>query len=65
MQEAKILAFLSKDINQTLNITENRDSHCLLAKQVFEELKDLSDEEIKKNHKDKRQIGKIANFTVN
>jgi DNA polymerase I-like protein with 3'-5' exonuclease and polymerase domains len=61
-QEAKILAWESQDENAKLNVIHGRDTHSLLARQIFEELKDLSDKEIKTQHNDKRQLGKIAGF---
>lgn len=63
-QEARVLACLSQDEALIHSIVNNIDVHCQLAKEVYPEIKDLSDDEIKKNHKDKRQVGKVANFTV-
>lgn len=63
-QESRVLADISKDVALIDSITNNIDVHCQLAKEIYPELKSLSDDEIKKNHKDKRQEGKIANFTV-
>ena len=40
------------------------DMHCETARKLFKEIENLSDEEIKKHHKDKRQAGKIASFTL-
>lgn len=62
-QEAVTLADKSQNTNALKVILEGADSHCILAREVYPELKELSDDEIKKKHKDKRQIGKIANFT--
>lgn len=62
-QEAVVLADKSKNPATLKIANEGADAHILLAKEVYTELRDLSDEEIKKNHKDKRQDGKIANFT--
>lgn len=62
-QEAVTLADKSGNLATLKSINEGADSHCILAREVYPELKEMSDEEIKKNHKDKRQIGKIANFT--
>lgn len=62
-QEAVTLADKSGNTASLKTILEGADSHCILAREVYPELKDLSDDEIKKKHKDKRQIGKIANFT--
>jgi DNA polymerase-1 len=63
-QESRILAYKSQDENSILNIVQNRDSHSLLAREAFPELKTLTDKEIKTNHSDKRQIGKVINFAV-
>jgi len=62
-QEAVTLADKSQNTATLKSILEGADSHCILAREVFPEIRYLSDDEIKKNHKDKRQIGKIANFT--
>lgn len=63
VQEARVLADKSQNLNSLKSILEGADSHSILAREVYPELKELSDDEIKKKHKDKRQIGKIANFT--
>jgi len=62
-QESITLADKSQNTSTLKSILEGADSHCILAREVFPELKGLSDDEIKKNHKAKRQIGKVANFT--
>jgi len=62
-QEAVTLADKSQNTATLKSILEGADSHCILAREVFPELRELSDDEIKKTHKAKRQIGKIANFT--
>ncbi len=62
-QEARILADKSQNTATLKTILEGACTHCILAREVFEELREMSDDEIKKKHKDKRQIGKIANFT--
>jgi DNA polymerase-1 len=62
-QEAVTLADKSQNTASLKTILEGADSHCILAREVYPELRALSDDEIKKHHKDKRQIGKIANFT--
>ena len=64
-QEMCCLADNSMDTATIKTITEGIDAHCLLAKEVYPELKSLTDKEIKEKHNDKRQIGKVANFTVN
>lgn len=63
-QESRILAYYSQDLNSKLNVLQNRDAHSLLAREAFPELKDFSDDDIKKNHGDKRQIGKVINFAA-
>jgi len=63
-QEARVLACVSGDYALIHSIVNNIDVHCQLAKEVYPEIKHLSDDEIKKYHKDKRQVGKVANFTV-
>lgn len=64
-QESKILAWKSQDENAKKNILENRDAHSLLARQIFTEISNLSDKEIKEKHGDKRQMGKIAGLKKN
>lgn len=41
------------------------DMHSFVASKIFPELSDLSLDEIKNNHKDKRQIAKGAGFAIN
>ena len=62
-QEARILADISLDDALLDSIINNIDVHSQLAKEVYPELKELTDKEIKQLHNDKRQEGKIANFT--
>lgn len=64
-QENRTLAVLTQDENSILNVVNDRDAHSLLARKVYPEIADLTDEEIKKKHSDKRQEGKISNFTIN
>jgi DNA polymerase I-like protein with 3'-5' exonuclease and polymerase domains len=61
-QEGIILTDKSKDKAMMASVIEGADLHCLLTKAVFPELKDLSDDEIKKKHKDKRDICKVVRF---
>lgn len=61
-QEGVILTDKSKDEAMKSSLLEGMDLHCLLTKAVFPELKDFSDDEIKKNHKDKRDICKVVRF---
>ncbi len=61
-QEGIILTDKSKDEAMMASVIDGADLHCLLTKAVFPELKHLSDDEIKKNHKDKRDICKVVRF---
>jgi DNA polymerase-1 len=61
-QEGIILTDKSKDEAMMTSVIDGADLHCLLTKAVFPELKHLSDDEIKKNHKDKRNICKVVRF---
>lgn len=64
-QETVILANVSGEENISYLINTNGDMHSFVTRRVFPELMDLSDDEIKNNHKDKRQISKAAGFAVN
>ena len=50
-----------------LKFYENKlgDMHSFIASKIFPELKELPLNEIKKNHKEKRQIAKAAGFAIN
>jgi DNA polymerase-1 len=61
-QEGIILTDKSKDKAMMASVIDGADLHCLLTKAVFPELKHLSDDDIKKNHKDKRNICKVVRF---
>jgi len=61
-QEGVIMADLSGDKAMTASVVDGVDLHCLFAKVLFPELEGLSDEEIIKNHKDKRQGAKVQRF---
>jgi len=63
-QETVIAADLSGDEAMSNAVINNEDLHCMLAKVLFPELKDMSDEEIIKNHKDKRQASKGPRFAM-
>lgn len=63
-QETVILANVSKESNIVKLILEGGDMHCFVVKALHPELSNLSDGEIKKNHKDKRQIAKAAGFAI-
>jgi DNA polymerase I-like protein with 3'-5' exonuclease and polymerase domains len=62
-QENVVLANLSEDPVMIDNIVNNRDSHSRLARVIFSELEDLTDEDIKKNHSEKRQFAKVSGFS--
>ncbi len=62
MQENATTADITGDIEMIKSIKENSDLHCAYARVLFPEIKDLSDDEIKKNHKDKRQAAKSPRF---
>ena len=63
-QETVIVADLSGDKAMTASVVEGADLHSLLARILFPELEDLSDEEIAKNHKDKRTAAKAPRFAM-
>lgn len=64
-QEAVVLANQSLDKN-LLEFYDSgfADMHCFVASKMYPELNGLSVEEIKKNHKDKRQSAKTAGFAI-
>jgi DNA polymerase I len=61
-QEGVIMADLSKDEAMTKSVVDGADLHCMLARVLFPELAELSDEEITKQHKSKRQDSKVPRF---
>ena len=61
-QENVIIADFSGDAAMTSSVVNGDDLHCMLAKVLYPEIKDLSDEEIIKNHKQKRQDSKPIRF---
>lgn len=61
-QEGVIMADLSEDKAMTSSVVDGVDLHCLFAKVLFPELEELTDEEIIKHHKDKRQAAKVPRF---
>ena len=63
-QETVIAADLSGDKAMTASVVDGADLHCLLARVLFPEIESLSDEEIIKNHKDKRQASKSPRFAM-
>lgn len=63
-QETVIMADASGDTAMTASVVEGVDLHCLLARELFPEIKDLSDDEIKKHHDDKRTAAKAPRFAL-
>ena len=61
-QETIVGADLHKDPATLASVKEGKDLHCALARLIFPELQMLSDDEIKTNHKDKRQFSKAPRF---
>jgi DNA polymerase-1 len=63
-QETVVLANVSREPNIGKLIIEGGDMHCFVTKAINPELKDLSDDEIKTKHKNKRQVAKAAGFAI-
>jgi DNA polymerase-1 len=63
-QETVILANVSQESNIIELINTGGDMHCFVTRSLNLELKNLSDDDIKKYHKDKRQIAKAAGFAI-
>src|SRR5690606_32291906 len=63
-QETVVLANVSREANIGKLILEGGDMHCFVTKAIYPTLKDLTDDEIKSKHKDKRQIAKAAGFAI-
>lgn len=61
-QENSVGADLHLDPVMLAAVNEGKDLHCALARVIFEEIAHLSDEEIMKHHKDKRQFSKAPRF---
>lgn len=61
-QETVVGADLSGDEAMTNSIINDADLHCAFARILFPEIKDLSDDEIKEKHSDKRQNAKAPRF---
>ena len=61
-QENVVAADLSGDKAMTAAVVNNADLHCAFARVLFPELKDLDDETIIKEHKNKRQKAKSPRF---
>ena len=65
-QEQIILANKSKDPElQQFYVDGHSDMHSFIASKIYPELNGLSLEEIKRDHKGKRQIAKAAGFAIN
>jgi len=64
-QETVIIADFSGDEAMTKSVVEGADLHCLLARVLFPELEELSDDEIVTNHKGKRSASKAPRFNKN
>lgn len=63
-QETVISADLSGDEAMTKSVVDGDDLHCMMARVLFPEIADLSDEEIIKNHSDKRKFSKAPRFAM-
>lgn len=61
-QETVVGADLSGDRAMTNSIVNNADLHCAFARILYPEIKNLSDDEIKEHHADKRQNAKAPRF---
>jgi DNA polymerase I-like protein with 3'-5' exonuclease and polymerase domains len=61
-QETVVAADLSSDAAMIASVVNGDDLHCAFARVLFPELKELSDEEIIKHHKDKRSAAKAPRF---
>jgi DNA polymerase I-like protein with 3'-5' exonuclease and polymerase domains len=60
-QETVVAADLSGDAAMTKSVLEGADLHCLLARVLFPEIADLTDDEIVKGHKE-RNASKAPRF---
>ena len=63
-QETVISADISGDEAMTKSVVEGADLHCLLAREMYPELMELSDEDIIENHSDKRKNAKAPRFAM-
>lgn len=61
-QENATTASFTQDATMLASINEGLDLHCAFARMIYPELEDLTDDEIKKNHPDKRQASKAPRF---
>jgi len=65
VQENICVADLTGDKVMIDSIINDLCLHCAFARLIFPEIKHLSDDEIKKFHKDKRQFAKAPRFAIN
>jgi len=63
-QENVISADFTGDKAMTEAVINNADLHCMLARVLFPEVAELSDEEIMRDHKEKRQESKSPRFAM-
>lgn len=63
-QETVLAADLSGDEAMTKSVIEGLDLHCMMARVLYPELKDVSDENIIEFHSDKRQFSKAPRFAM-
>jgi DNA polymerase-1 len=63
-QETVVAADLSGDAAMTKSVVEGADLHCLLARVLFPEIQSLTDDEIVKDHKEKRNASKAPRFAM-
>jgi DNA polymerase I-like protein with 3'-5' exonuclease and polymerase domains len=63
-QETVVAADLSGDAAMSAAVIDGADLHCMLSRILFPDIAYLSDEEIIKNHKDKRQASKAPRFAM-
>lgn len=63
-QETVVAADLSGDAAMSAAVIDGADLHCMLARILFPDIAYLSDEEIVKNHKDKRNASKAPRFAM-
>ena len=61
-QENVVGADLHQDVMMISSIKNGDDLHSAFARLIFPELQELTDDEIKNNHKDKRQFSKAPRF---
>lgn len=64
-QETVVGADLTKDPVMMDSVINGKDLHCAFARVLNPEIAELSDDEIKENHKSKRQDAKSPRFCLN